>query len=137
MTITKLTVPPTQIDVISKINEVIDGTVMKDGGSSQQTITLSSGSGTTALGVKSKASSSYISFNGSSAWLGSYGVSSDKKPVFYNGTGYTLAYKTDIPEIATSVNAQSTNTQTVGAKLFYDTVGDIETVLHNINSGGS
>lgn len=40
-----------------------------------------------------------------------------------------------VPTIATSVNASSTNAETVGAKLFYDTVGNIESVLNTINSG--
>ena len=120
--VNKITTPPKAFgDITSKINEIIDnlvdatGFVKKDGGSTQQTITLSSGSGTTALGVKSKASSSYISFNGSSAWLGSYGVSSDKKPVFYNGTGYTLAYTSDIPDISNKQDTlvSGTNIKTI------------------------
>lgn len=74
-----------------------DTAVQKDGGSATQTVSLSSGTGTTALAVKSRATSSYISFSNSSVWIGSYGVSSDKKPVFYNGAGYTLAYTSDIP----------------------------------------
>ena len=75
-----------------------DTSVQKDGGSTSQTISLSSGTGTTALAVKSRATSSYISFSNNSVWVGSYGVSSDKKPVFYNGEGYTLAYTSDIPK---------------------------------------
>lgn len=35
-----------------------------------------------------------------------------------------------VPTIATSVSSSSTNAQTVGAKLFYDTVGDIETLIN-------
>jgi hypothetical protein len=71
--------------------------ILKDGGSATQTVSLTSGTGTTALAVKSRATSSYISFSNNSAWVGSIGVSSEKKPVFYNGTGYTLAYTSDIP----------------------------------------
>jgi hypothetical protein len=105
--------------------------IKKSGGSAQQVISLTSGTGTTALGVKSASTSaSYISFTSASAWLGSIGVNSSKQPVFYNGTGYTLAYTSDIPTIATSVSASSTNSQTVGAKLFYDTCGDIETLIN-------
>ena len=37
--------------------------------------------------------------------------------------------------IATSVSASSTNSQPVGAKLFYDTIGDIESLLHELNAG--
>ena len=44
--------------------------------------------------------------------------------------------RASIPTIATSVSESSTNTEAVGAKLFYDTCGDIEAVLSVINSGG-
>lgn len=40
-----------------------------------------------------------------------------------------------IPNIVSSVSSASTNSEAVGAKLFYDTIGDIATALHNINSG--
>lgn len=115
----------------------ISGCVKLDGGSSQQTISLSSGTGTTPLGIKSKATTCYLSFTSSTTWLGSYGVSSAKKPTFYNGSSYTLAYTSDIPTIATSVSSSSTNAETVGAKLFYDTVGSIESALNTINSGSN
>ena len=39
------------------------------------------------------------------------------------------------PEIATTISASSTNANPVGAKLFYDTVGNIESALNTINSG--
>lgn len=42
-----------------------------------------------------------------------------------------------VPNTVSSVSSSSTNADAVGAKLFYDTVGDIETALHTINSGGS
>ena len=35
-----------------------------------------------------------------------------------------------VPTIATSVSASSTHTETVGAKLFYDTCGDIESLIN-------
>ena len=37
--------------------------------------------------------------------------------------------------LVTSVSAQSTDTQYPSAKLFYDTIGTLESVLNNINSG--
>lgn len=58
---------------------------------------------------------------------------------FTNGTNTvtsnnvgTVNISTLIPTIATSVSSSSTNAQTVGAKLFYDTVGNIETLLSNV-----
>lgn len=71
--------------------------IQKNGGSSSQTISLTSGTGTTALGLKSMSTSSYISLTGTNGWLGSYGVSSSKRAVFYNGVEYTLAYTSEIP----------------------------------------
>jgi len=35
-----------------------------------------------------------------------------------------------VPTIATSVSASSTNAETVGAKLFYDTCGNIESLIN-------
>jgi len=63
-----------------------------------QTISLTSGTGTTPVTFKSKsATSCYLSYYASTVWVGSIGVSSAKKPVFYNGTAYTLACTSDIP----------------------------------------
>lgn len=45
-------------------------------------------------------------------------------------TGGTMALTSDIPTIATSVDATSTDNETVSAKLFYDTIGDIETLIN-------
>lgn len=52
------------------------------------------------------------------------------------GSSYTAGDGIDITndvisaKIATSVSSTSTNGQSVGAKLFYDTVGDIETLIN-------
>lgn len=45
-----------------------------------------------------------------------------------NGAGFITS--SAIPTIATSVSGSSTNAETVGAKLFYDTCGDIETLIN-------
>jgi len=114
--VNKITTPPTQNEVIDKINEIIDGkqdtisdlatirsgatgNVKLNGGSSQQTISLTSGTGTTSLGVKSMSGSSYISFSGSSGWLASFGIGSDKKPTIYDGSSHVIAYTSDIPTV--------------------------------------
>ena len=46
-----------------------------------------------------------------------------------------ISGKVDKTSIASSVSANSTNAQIVGAKLFYDTVGDIESALDAIIAG--
>lgn len=71
--------------------------IAKSGGSAQQTISLTSGTGTNPLGIKSMSNSSYISFSGSSGWLASFGINSSKKPVVYDGSSHTIPYTTDIP----------------------------------------
>lgn len=58
-----------------------------------------------------------------------------KTAVYVNGSlvwrALNLDGKTTInADIATSVNSSSTNNQSVGAKLFYDTCGDIETLIN-------
>ncbi len=47
-----------------------------------------------------------------------------------NGAGFITSAA--IPVIATSVSSASTNAETVGAKLFYDTLGDVETLLSEV-----
>lgn len=66
-------------------------------------------------GTNSEANSFYVSTSASDNWkmLGSDGkIPSGRLP------------------IATSVSSSSTNSETVGAKLFYDTCGDIETLIN-------
>lgn len=48
------------------------------------------------------------------------------------GTGIDITNNVISADIATSVSSASTNSQSVGAKLFYDTVGDIETTINTI-----
>ena len=53
-----------------------------------------------------------------------------------NNNADELANKFDKSNIVSSVSGSSTNDQVPGAKLFYDTVGDIETALQTLNTGG-
>lgn len=57
-------------------------------------------------------------------------ITEDMLSVSTDGNNYLT---TD--DIVSSVDSSSTNLKAVGAKLFYDTCGDIETLLNNINSG--
>lgn len=41
-----------------------------------------------------------------------------------------LTNRPTIPTVVSSVSASSTNAEAVGAKLFYDTCGDIETLIN-------
>lgn len=53
---------------------------------------------------------------------------------YTNNTTLQSTYQTK-SNLVTSVSSSSTDTQYPSAKLFYDTVGDIETLLYNINRG--
>ena len=57
-------------------------------------------------------------------------ITSDMLSITTDGANYLTT-----ADIVSSVDSSSTNSKAVGAKLFYDTVGDIETLLNNINSG--
>lgn len=83
MAVDKITSPATPLEVVNKINEVIDN---QGGG----------GGGTT----------------------------------YTAGDGINIANDVISADIATSVSSSSTNKQSVGAKLFYDTCGDIETLIN-------
>ena len=51
----------------------------------------------------------------------------------YMITDAKVDYATDVtnkPAILTAVNSSSTNSDTIGAKLFYDTCGDIESLIN-------
>lgn len=63
------------------------------------TATNSSVTVDTPLSLKSNTSTSYIALNGSSGFLWSYWVTSNKNPTFYNGSSHQLAYTTDIPTV--------------------------------------
>ena len=81
MAVDKITSPATPLEVVNKINEVIDN---------------QGGGGTT----------------------------------YTAGDGINITNNVISADIATSVSASSTNTKSVGAKLFYDTCGDIETLIN-------
>lgn len=104
--------------------------------------TEATGTASSAIGVGAKALANY------SIQLG-YGSTSTTRTFsvgFYNGAasdaknyqllnGSTGKIPSDRLDIATSVSSSSTNAEVVGAKLFYDTVGNIESALNTINSG--
>lgn len=83
MAVDKITSPATPLEVVNKINEVIDN---QGGGGGGSTYTA--------------------------------------------GDGINIANDVISADIATSVSSSSTNKQSVGAKLFYDTCGDIETLIN-------
>ena len=52
-----------------------------------------------------------------------------------NNNADELANKFDKSNIVSSVSGSSTNDQVPGAKLFYDTIGDLETILEILDTG--
>lgn len=91
------------------VASAISDKVSKTGGSSTQTVSLTSGTGTTAFGVKSMSTSSYLSFSNSTGWIGSIGVLNTKLPTFYNGTSHTFAFTEDIPTVTSTYSATGTD----------------------------
>ena len=57
-------------------------------------------------------------------------VSDALAPVAISGSYNDLSNKPTIPTVVSTVSASSTNADAVGAKLFYDTCGDIETLIN-------
>lgn len=51
-------------------------------------------------------------------------------------TNTLLNGKQDVSNLVTSVSSSSTDAQYPSAKLFYDTVGDVETLLEELDVGG-
>lgn len=47
----------------------------------------------------------------------------------------SIGDKLDKTAVVSSVSSSSTNEQAPGAKLFYDTVGDLETILETLDTG--
>lgn len=103
MAVNKLSLPAKENAVQLKINEIIDNL----------------GGGGTATDVQ---------INGTS--ITSNNVANIVTNSTYNATSNKIATMSDVPTIATSVSSSSTNSETVGAKLFYDTCGDIETLIN-------
>lgn len=79
--------------------------------------------------VNNKALSSDITLTASD--VGAY---ADNNPSGYI-TSSAIANMQTTTNLVTSVSSTSTDSQYPSAKLLYDTVGNIETLLHNINSG--
>lgn len=110
MTVSKITSAPTPNETIGKINEIIDN--LGGGGTDVQ-------------------------INGTS--ITSNNVANIVTNSAYNATSNKLATMADVPSVAnmqtttnlvTSVSSSSTDSQYPSAKLFYDTCGDIETLIN-------
>ena len=80
--------------------------------------------------------SGFITDAGVTSFNGSTGAVTYTAPVTsVNGaTGAVTGLQTT-NNLVTSVSSSSTNAQYPSAKLFYDTIGDVESVLQTLNSG--
>ena len=80
--------------------------------------------------------SGFITAAGVTSFNGATGAVTYTAPVTsVNGnTGAVTGLQTT-SNLVTSVSSSSTNSQYPSAKLFYDTVGDVESVLQTLNSG--
>ena len=123
--VNKITTPPTQNEVISKINELVDN----------KQDTLVSGTNIKTIGGKSLLGSGNIALptvNNATLTIQKNG---SNVATFTANASSNVTANISVPNTVSSVSSSSTNADAVGAKLFYDTVGDIEAVLHTINSG--
>ena len=83
----------------------------------------------------------FVTASNKTAWSAKY----DKPSGGIPSTDMTSAVQTSLgkadsafqtTDIVASIDSSSTNLKAVGAKLFYDTVGDLETALQTLNTGG-
>lgn len=139
--VNKITTPPTQNEVIDKVNEIIDdkqdtlvsGTNIKTINNTSilgsGNIDIQGGGSTYTAGDGIDITNNVISVDGVStsevtlaavATSGSYSDLTGKP----NLSGYQTT-----ANLVTSVSSSSTDSQYPSAKLFYDTVGNIETLL--------
>ena len=140
----KIVTAPTSNDVIATINQIIDDkqdTLVS--GSNIKTINNTSllGSGNITI---SGGTPTDVQINGTS--ITSNNVANIVTNTAYNSSSNKIATMSDVPSVAnmqtttnlvTSVSSSSTDSQYPSAKLFYDTVGNIESALNTINSGSS
>lgn len=136
--VNKITTPPTQNEVIDKINELVDGkqdTLVS--GTNIKTINGTSllGSGNVAFPTVDQTYSA-TSTNAQSGVAVANAVA-PKQDTLVSGTniktvgGNSLLGSGNVAfPIVSSVSSSSTNDDAVGAKLFYDTCGDIETLIN-------
>lgn len=150
--VNKITTPPTNNEVIDKVNEIIDDkqdTLVSC--TNIKTVNGNSllGSGNIAFPTVNNAaltiqknSTNVATFtaNASSNVTANISVPT-KVSDLTNDSGFITSsalsgYQTTA-NLVTSVSSSSTDSQYPSAKCVYDIVGDIETALHRINSGGS
>ena len=138
--VNKITTPPTQNEVIDKVNEIID----------DKQDTLVSGTNIKTINNTSILGSGNIDIQGGSSYAAGTGIDITNNVISVDGVStseVTLAtvattgaysdltgkpnlsgYQTTA-NLVTSVSSSSTDSQYPSAKLFYDTVGNIEILL--------
>lgn len=142
----KLPTTPTQLDIVNKIDEIVDykqDTLVS--GTNIKTINNESLLGSGNINISGGGGTATdVQINGTS--ITSNNVANIVTNTAYNATSNKIATMSDVPSVAnmqtttnlvTSVSASSTDAQYPSAKLFYDTVGNIESALNTINSGSS
>lgn len=81
--------------------------------------------------------SGFITNAGVTSFNGSTGAVTYTAPVqSVNGATGAITGLQTTANLVTSVSSASTDSQYPSAKLFYDTVGDVETILQTLNNGG-
>lgn len=139
MSVSKITSPATPLEVVNKINEIIDD--KQDAlvsGTNIKTINNTSILGSGNIDIQG-GGSSYTAGDGidiTNGVISVDGVTTNEVTLATVATTGSYADLTGTSgvqvtsNLVTSVSSSSTDTQYPSAKLFYDTVGDIETLIN-------
>ena len=123
----KLPTTPTQLEIINKVDEIIDDKLDKSGG----TMTGNLSVGSSSIGTNGYIQGTWLQTTAATslesatdiAVLSNGWIHKQPKSTLLNG------YQTTT-NLVTSVSSSSTDSQYPSAKLFYDTCGDIETLIN-------
>ena len=126
MTVTKITSPITPLELIDKTNEIIDN--LGGGGGSAPVWGGITGTLADQTDLKTALDGKQDTITSSNKLPAS--LVSGLATVATSGSYNDLTNKPTIPTVVSTVSASSTNADALGAKLFYDTCGDIETLIN-------
>lgn len=120
--VNKLPLPPTPNEIVGKINEIID----------DKQDTLVSGTNIKTVGGTSLLGSGNIALPTVNNAILTIQKNGTNVATFTANASSNVTANISVPNTVSSVSSSSTNAEAVGAKLFYDTCGDIESAINTI-----
>ena len=127
--VSKIVTAPTSNDVIATINNIIDDKLDKSGGTMTGSLTV----GSSSIGTNGYIQGTWLQTTAATSLENATDIA-----VLSNGWIYKQPKSTLLSgcqttsNLVTSVSSSSTDSQYPSAKLFYDTCGDIETLLSQV-----